>query len=184
MNEYERGHQAEADDLMTGLTSWVRENLTVAQRRTVAPAWAVAALIAGLLFLRLGHNLWSFQRWVVVEGKLEEAYLNQRQSGGKTYRNEEVRYSYKFDGKEYKGDRISFVSKTIVSHHWNGFAGTSWSSKKGKPVPVNVNPKNPQEATLLPPNSAAWWELVVYGGVFLTCIGLFVHESRLQEPES
>jgi hypothetical protein len=180
---YESNRGIEAGLTATSVERWVRENLSTQQRRQIAPLWAVATLIAGLLFLRLGANLHSFRHWKSTPGVLQSVHVEQKVSGARRFSTPHLKYSYQVNGKDYQGERLAFVTKTLVSRSRYGYSSSGYSGKVGQPLSVHYNPANPVECVLEGPDSSAYLELIGYLIVAISALVAFFHESRLPDAE-
>jgi len=116
----------------------------------LAGAWMV---YFGVNEIRLGRESVT---WPAVQGVVNEVYWKSGSRGkGGSWR---VRYSYEFEGRNYKNDRRGFGL-----HSKEGLR-----PKKGQDVSVYVNPVLPEESTLQTGFGSGVWFPIVLGGLFVT----------------
>jgi hypothetical protein len=135
----------------------------------------------GLGFSGLHIYIWmkadSMKTWPFVTGKIVSSDIVSYREGSieekvginrRTKFSAKVAYEYEFQGKTFKGDKISLFSK---GHHQDEAQGVGAQYPLGSAVEVYVNPAHPEEAILEIGGSTEARNLVIAGGIIIL-IGL------------
>ncbi len=164
------------------ISGWVQENFTPAQRRQIAPFWALNALLAGFLFLFLAYGLSSFRSWQTTGATVLTAGRERSLSGARRRGHDFITYSYTVSGREYKNDRYSYCPNALISNLRRSHRIIERSTyKQGNSVTVHYNPRKPEQSTLVVETVDAWFELIGYLIYFVSALILFVRESKLPD---
>ena len=100
-------------------------------------AWTVASCV-------------SMQSWREAPARMDRVELVADDSGDSTTYRVEAEYTYEWEGREYRGDRVSVHSGSdnVGSFHHRAAAELEEHRDSGLPFPCFVNPDDPSQAVL------------------------------------
>lgn len=104
----------------------------------------------------LGMFAWTISSWVSMQSwretpaRIDRVELVADDSGDSTTYRVEAEYAYGWEGREYRGDRVSMHtgSDNIGSFHQRAAAELGEHRDSGRPFPCFVNPDDPSQAVL------------------------------------
>lgn len=104
----------------------------------------------------LGMFAWTIASWVSMQSwqeapaRMDRVELVESQSDDSTTYRVEAAYTYEWEGREYRGDRVSVHSGSdnVGSFHQRAAAELEEHRNSGRPFPCFVNPDDPSQAVL------------------------------------
>lgn len=140
---------------------------------------ALGLIIAHASSGKILRSYVSSANWVEVPATIHSVRLN-RKSGRQSTYSVSGNYSYSYDGKQYRGDRIGLSSGSDnIGTYWQDLHRRLQQDKQSNEASVFVNPDNPNQSVV---DRTLRWRPILVGAFFFSIlfgIGAFILHASL-----
>ncbi|MEO8615543.1 MAG: DUF3592 domain-containing protein [Luteolibacter sp.] len=129
------------------------------------PFFAAGAFMSFLYFSGL-VQWWQAQRWEEVPCRIESAELKKSSDSDSTSYKTTAIYHYRYHGRDYRGDRVSFGSGSdnVGSFQHDAHQELTAHSRTGQPFRCYVDPSKPESSVLY---RILRWQLQAFLSIFV-----------------